>query len=61
MLNEVLDINQKKKENTYSNVNDQDGDVTKGRTTGPEVSERLVTWSVDNEQTRDLDFVGMVL
>lgn len=39
---------------THHNVDDEDSDVAKRRSTGSQVGERLVTGRVDDEQTRNL-------
>ena len=40
---------------TVHNIDNQHGQITKGRTTGSEVAEGLVTWCVDDEETWKLE------
>lgn len=39
---------------THHDIDDENGDVAEGRTTSTEVSERLVTRSVNDEQSGEL-------
>ena len=45
----------------HSDVDDQDGDVTQRTSTGSQIGERLVTRSIDDEQTRYLEVEFTVL
>jgi hypothetical protein len=45
----------------YSQVDDKNGNVTQRGSTRTQIGERLVAWSVDDEQSWNLDLVAVLL
>lgn len=45
----------------YRNIDDQDRNVTQGTSSRSQVGKRLVPRSIDDKETRHLEFEGVVL